>query len=467
MKLRHHGLVFLSPLFFCFCADGPTTYKGDLTYTIERLYTGLTTNHLIFQIENPDDFQVRVSIDDVSCNKLLASWIDAEESMNFELTYTLEKTYTANIEIQRKNKTPYISDSIKWYYSTSKPSIPVVAFREKAAASSGIVHFLLIGSIATLTKEVWISGDLQDSPEGHWEPIPEALSLEKIVSAADGTKSFQIKYRNLYGNESDLFSLSILKKSTGPVQCEVQLPSSISNTATLRFDVTATNEGSMQGFVDGNVVDGPVHFSQFSLPLTSSFKLTPALGAKTLRFTFKDLAENPCDPIEKTITYDPNYEAYSYMFDGNSQSWALSSLVSILPTYDHLPSDEIQMKIEGDVAASSSTFQWIPFADSITIGLAPTTGLREVTLQFKDIKTGELTEKLSKQIYLKPDLSYRSGFVFLSQIPTLSHLNISGCVQSYVEKPPAQNYPCTPSGTSISVEYFFNDGTLVTKSILN
>ena len=438
-------------------------YLGAVTYALERGYTNATTNRLRLSVPTDIDFtefSLMIRGNGFGASVPLGEVTGVPEGI--DLSYLKEGVYALDFVLYYSDNVPFVADTLKWDYSTEAPRLPVVSFSEEATNDEDVV-LILAASRGKYTNEIWISGDTSTG-EGSWVSIPANNAVPTKVSSADGLKTVKVKLRNLYGTESAEVTASILKKSQGPTDCQIVPAAMTVRDGSVPIYIAAANEGPLYYLVTGDVADED-DFIQFTDQTTPTVTLAAGDGVKNISVQVRDAAANYCETKRLAITVDPNYQPASLEIK-DEPFWVLTQSITLVPHFDHLPSDSMEMFISGDIEPDSNTDAWVSYQSPLDLTLKGGSGPRYIRIKYRF--NGAETSTYSATVYLEPFLvvSGTGGSRTLtpSNIPGLSSLSISGCNEVYDAVSFQASFPCTTTGSSVSIRYDFPDGRTLTRT---
>ena len=315
-----------------------------------------------------------------------------------------------------------------------------------------------------MANEIWIEGDLgpSDQPQGAWREIPSTGILPITLSGGEGLKRFLVKTRTRSGTESEVITLSILRKETLPDLCVAQLPES-TNSRQLRLYLEGNPDETLFYRVYGDV-DSDYQYHEFKGIEESEILLSVGEGEKMVTVQIKDLADNFCLKEVKTVLYDRSYDPAGVAIDGDP-IWTndLNHTVSI--NYDALPSDVLEIYVHGGVEGPG-TYQWIPHQENINVRLSPSEGHRWVRVSFR--LNGQEVGQAWDGVYLNPFIVLQGAAspytISMSNIIELDSVTISGCAESYNNISYMSGLSCTPLGGPVNADYLLTDGSTVSVS---
>ncbi|RZA25250.1 MAG: hypothetical protein EOP10_07455 [Proteobacteria bacterium] len=464
--MRSLLIFILSSILFACGQDGDKG-AGEVKYYLEQAATSNISNTLILEVEG--DFKPNFSVTGKGFTSSIEPGVSTIFQQRTELTAETFGEVAVEITLYQENGKPYLVDTLIWKSSGEIPPTPSPYFSEIVSADA---YVYLVFPNKTLrgknTTEVWLEGDLAQSPEGHYETIPSDDQVLVKLSDADGMKSVRVKYRNIFGAHSGLVPLTIEKKSIGPKDCKAQPIASKTASGTIRTRIEAINSGPLYYKVTGDV-DSPHDFVEFTDVTEEYIVLKGAEGSKRLTVQIKDQAGNVCPAIPLTIAYDRSYVPGQVTVE-NDLLWTDSTQVTLLPRYDQLSGDHIEMLITGGVVAGVNTLRWIPYAESIVVDLSPTNGTRHVLVQFRRDQTPML--EVTTAIFLRPYVLIQGAGpqyqVMPGNILGTQTLTVTGCVETYTNFTYQEVFPCTPTVSAgsftVDVTYSLKDGTIITRS---
>ncbi len=466
LLLSRLWLLLGAPFFMTLaaCSKSGGSNSGNLAYRLERSATNTTRNALLLDIQGNfspkfsltgTGFAAEVTFDEVN-----------EAQPRTELTADNFGEVTVNITLYQENGQAYLNDALTWKSSPEVPPIPSPSFSENAS-SDAYVYLILPRNRGKNVQEVWVAGDLEDSvAEGQYYPIPSDDQVLLQLSDNDGLKHLKVRYRNIFGTESETVETSVIRKGQGPKNCKVTPIAKSTATGYLRAKIEAENVGVLYYKVIGDTTSF-MDFKAFDGSIDDLIALSPGEGLKNLTFKIKDDAGNFCKDIAMKIDYNRSYISGTVAIK-NGDLWTSTNQVEILAHYDHIEGDNISMWVRGDIQPSSQTFQWIPYTEELTLTLNPSSGNRHIIILFRKDST-DMAE-VEVPIFLNPYLvlsgSSPQYTLVPSQIPGLVSMSITGCSQIYTNIAFANNLPCTPAAGKFqaTATYYLSDGTSLSRS---
>lgn len=447
-----------------------------VSYHIERQYTGVETNRFVIEalpgVEDKYDFSLTSETAELD----LAPGEHPLVSQAIDFTYSDEGVYSAEFKVTNKGSQPYIFEVINWEYSLERPDPPVISFYKQA--TSTLSNYLLVSdSRSSNTTGIWIGGDISTEGKadledgGYWQDLAESqVSAPIDLTPGDGVKEIFAKFRNIYGNVSEMgLPAQIRLKQTPPTDCDaVPLSSTISNNK-LSLKMFGTDPYQLYYSASGDVKLA-VDQNKFENEEIVYLYLEPTAGDKTLTIFIEDIAGNFCLEKEIAVTIDPDFESEGIFVEGNNY-WTDSADIIVDVYFDHFPDQEpLQLKITGDVTGEG-TQAWIPYQQNLPVTLTngATPGSRTIYAQYKDA-AGVESYLMATRIFLKPSVSLQDAGggvknVIISQILTMDTVTITGCSESYVDVLWAASFTCTPTlAAPITVTYKFPDDSTLVKT---
>lgn len=469
MRSKRPQLIGVCGLFL-FTACGPSSGGApgsapNITYAMDRLTTGSTTNTLVLNYPEDTGYEIRLSGDGLTSDAAFGEYLPMQRRI--ELSYSGEGEHSVQLEVFQQNRTPYLTDTLTWTFSTEVPDAPIVSFSELATSDAN-VSMLIAGNRAADANEIWVEGDLAGTHAagGYWDALPDSNIYLLQVTPEDGMKAMTVKLRNIYGNESAVVAAEILKKSQGPTACTAAMSGSGSNSRTIQLELAATDVGQLYYNVFGDVEDVE-DFKPFSSGDIVPVTISAGSGAKTITVQIRDEANNYCDDIAHTLTLSGEYLEQTLAIDGDP-IWTDGTTADLTLTYDHLPSQEpIEMKVTGGVMGADVN-TWIPFAAHKTVTLMPGSGYRKIFVQFRDNTLTETFLMMAK-VFKGPSITLVDAGapfydVIIDKITGMTSATITGCMETYNAVPWQAAFTCQPTGANVVVLYNFSDGTSVSKS---
>jgi hypothetical protein len=450
------------PLLLLLNACGSGANSGLIKYYLDREATATTSNILHFEIQG--DFTPSFSISGTGFTADIPLNTRVESRPMTQLTADQFGEVSITLTLYQENGKAYLEDSLVWKSSPEVPPAPEPYFSEDASADA-YVYLVLPSDRGRHVKEVWVAGDLETSMSaGQYYEIPGDDQVLLQLSEGDGLKHLRVKYRNIFGTDGPEIESSIVRKSQPPTQCQATPIAYSTASGSVRVRIEAVNEGPLAFRVEG-AVESLKSYRSFEDSTEELVVLSPGEGSKKLTVKIRDAAGNTCDDIPLTITYDPSYVPGSVSFQSQSL-WTDDPNQIILPRFDYLPGDNVSMYISGNVVATDSTFQWMPYAESANVTLSPSSGTRHVIVQYRKDET--LMAEVTASIFLKPYVQINGSGATVDVIPSniigAETLTVTGCVQSYVQVAYASSYQCTKAAAEATITYHLSDGSTVTRS---
>lgn len=447
-------------------SEGGTGTAPAVTYAMDRVATGQLTNTLVLEFPEDTGYEFRISGEGLTSDTAFNAYLPLQSRV--DLSYTGEGEHSVELEIFQQNRTPYLTDTLTWTFSTEIPEAPIVSFSE-LATNDAAVSMLIAGNRSPLSTEIWVEGDLAGphADGGFWDALSESNIYLLTVTSADGVKNMNVKLRNIYGNESGTVAASIEKKSVGPTNCAAAIAGAGSNSRHLELELTASNNGPLFYNVFGDV-DQIEDFKAFTSGDIVPVDISAGSGEKTITIQIRDAASNYCPEIEHTFTLSGEYVTQNMTIDGDP-IWTDDATVELTIQYDHLPSVEpIQMKLTGDLMGVNAGV-WVPYATSATVTLMPGSGERRIFVQFRDntlVETFLVMDKVFKEPSIDlVDIGSPFYNVIIDRIIGMTHATITGCNETYNQVTYQAAFVCEPAAANVAVLYTFTDGTTVSRSI--
>jgi hypothetical protein len=445
------------------CGKDGDNRTGVLKYYLEQAATSTITNTLVLEVDG-GEFKPSFSL--------------SGDGFTADIPFNSKKPFTARTELKaetfgdtavvltlyQENGKPYLTDTLLWKSSGEVPPKPEPYFSELASADP-YVYLVLPADRGTNTKEVYVEGDLAPGfATGSYYTIPADDQVLLELSPGDGLKTIRMKYRNIFGAHSEVVELSIPKKAQGPENCKAIPVALKTATGSIRTRIQADNIGPLFYRVTGDV-STVRDYIEFTGSIEEYIGLIGAQGRKNITVKIKDAAGNACPDIKVAIDYDTTYVPASLSIEGNPL-WTDSPDVFILPRFDQLIGDVIEMQVSGNVLATANTFQWLPYTERLPITLSPTSGTRHVIVEFR--KNGAIVGEVTKSVFLRPYVlvtgSAPNQRVVPGNILGAVNLSITGCAEVYSHVAYEADYDCTKVGTEAIVTYYFADGSTVTRA---
>ena len=434
-----------------------TTGLQPILFKLEKPGTNNGKNAILFEVLGENNYEVMLSGEGFTASSGFEEFVPLPDRLDFSILS--RRKVLLSLDIRYSDGTPFLSEEFEVEYSLEKPRNAVLSLSE--SATNDDVVFLLIANKDKNTKEVWVEGDLSDptSQAGKWLPFDRSSKVTLNLKPGDGIKRIKTKVRNIFGTETELTELSVLKKSKGPENCSVQAISNKSQVDLTRLKLSAQNEGPLYYRVIGDVASN-MDFVKFTGSVKTNIKLTKGEGKKKLTVMVRDEAENYCPRKNLEITVDPNHQPINIRLAGEPY-YTLDPTVTVIPYFEAFSDEPVEMLLEGGIVESENSFQWIPMG-SVDVTLEEPAGNRFVYVTYRDLN-GVESPRISVPIYYKPILEFRGTaapyYLGLSNMVGLSSLKIEGCQEGYASIEFSRNIACTPNSSTVRVTYQFENGT--------
>ncbi len=454
--------------FFLSCGKNGENNTGEVRYFLEREASSTITNSLYLKASG--EFKPSFSISGKGFKASVPSDTRLPYQEKIDLTAETFGEVKIDITLYQENDKPYLSDTIAWKSSGEVPPKPIVYFSEVVSADAYV--YLVFPKVLLRgknTKEVWVEGDLAESPEGSYFTIPSDDQVLIQLSEGDGIKHLRVRYRNIFGAHSEWEDLSIEKKSIGPQNCKATPVAYKTASGYIRTRIEAENDGPLLYKVIGDVASFR-DYTQFESTTEEWINLSAGEGNKNIVVKIKDLAGNFCPDLPLQITYDSSYVPGRVTIEGQPY-WTDDPEVMALPEYDQLEGDQIEMLITGSVLPSSQTFQWIPYSERVPVTLTPHNGTRHILVEFR--KDGASMVEVTSSVFLRPYIFAQGSTspfqIYIGEILGTKSVTIEGCLENYTKVPYQAAYACTVVGVrplNFAVVYEFLDGTEIRRSMV-
>lgn len=455
------GALFAVLVLFFGCGKGGDNRTGSIKYFLAQPATSTITNTFTLQVEG--EFKPSFSLSGSG----YTAGIPFDTITPFqELTEIKAETFgnvSVLLTLYQENGKAYLTDSLLWKSSGEVPPKPLAYFSE-AASADAYVYLVLptVGKRGKNTTEVFVEGDVIPAA-GAYYTIPADDQVLIKLSDRDGLKTAHVKYRNIFGAHSISVDVKVIRKTVGPTDCKAIPVARKTSSGSIRTRIQAINEGPLSYKIAGAVAVEK-DFASFTDSIEDFVALSGAEGVKHLVVKIKDEAGNACDDIPLTITYDRSYVPGAVTI-ANDPIWTDDPSITIVPHFDHLEGDKIEMYVSGNILPSPTTLTWIPYAESLPLTLTPTSGSRHVIVQFRIGETilSEVTDEVFLRPYVLVSGVIPSLVVIPGQIVGTVSLTISGCQEVYSHVAYQAQYPCTPAASDATATYYFSDGTTLTR----
>lgn len=448
----------------------------NFSYALDRIYTGANTNVLTFDLTDPGNDKYTYSISSLTAGTDVTQDVELPlQSGAITFTYQNEGIHSADFKVSRGNGTPYIFEILTWEYSLGLPEAPIVSFRTTATKSL-TPNLIVSDSRTDSTTEIFVAGDISTAGKttiedaGFWEDLPlTSLSLPVTLTAGDGLKTINAKFKNIFGNVSAVgVPAQILLKQTPPTNCDATPISATISSNKLAIRMNAVDPYQTYYSVFGDVY-AVVNQNPFTDNETVNIFLEPTVGTKTINVSIDDIAGNNCLQKDITVTIDPDYQREGiWLHDATYTSESENVVIDVF--FDHFADQEpLQMKVTGDISGLN-THDWVPYQQNLPVVFTPaTSGSKRIYAQYKD-KDGVESYLITKRIFLKPTISLQDAGapfknVIVSNILDAVSLTITGCNEAYSAVAYQATYLCQPNAATVDVIYLFEDTSTLTKTV--
>jgi hypothetical protein len=481
--------LFFSLFFFLISSCG----DPQATYNIGKSLTNNENNILLIETKTRNKFQFKLvqtsGPKGLKANVSFDTFVDIPEKITF--SYKEEGVYTVSITTQTKSDKLIVSEEkIEWEYSEKKPPAPLFSISEGEYTRKDVVTLQF--SKENLEEdhditEVWLAGDLDSGNNGAWYPLSSDFEIKQTLSFSpiNGKKIIQAKYRNAFGTEGELFSVTIIKKNNKPTDC-VALFSDIGSGGIIHKDTVSFTlkvkdyiegfEGIPENYFRIRGTDGTeTEWTAFKEKVETSFTLKdPAKETKyTIAIEVKDIVGNKCDLDDLAITYDPDERLTPNLdFIGTDHPlWTNSQDLTLKIYHPKAKEKNLEIYIYGDISGDN-TYTWLPYSQegdetfwNVKISNSPFH--KWIRVNFRESGKTESIGIQEKPIFLQPyfNIEEKDSFLYVHAARfTTEHvesITITGCEEIYENIPYDEynkDYLCTPKEgvTKIIVNHFFN-----------
>lgn len=456
--------LFLLTLLAAFaCGKDGDNNTGNVKYFLERAASSTVNNVLLLEVDG--EFKPAFSIK----GQGFTAEVPAETPQAFQsrIALTAETFGEVGIELTlyQENGKPFLTDVIPWKSSGEVPPLPEPYFSERASADA-YVYLIFPSKLlrGKNTSEVFVAGDV-DPAEGSYFLIPSDDQVLIKLSEGDGLKTLRVKYRNIFGAHSDEVTLGIERKSVGPQNCKALPIATRTATGSIRTRIQADNLGPLFYKVTGDVALER-DYLEFSDSIEEYIGLYGGVGTKRIVVKIKDEAGNFCPDLPLTIEYDKSYVPGSVTIEGKLL-WTDDPLIKVIPKFDQLEGDAVEMFVMGTVVPGAQTHQWIPYSELATVELTPTSGTRHIVVQFRRGST--VLMEVTTSIFLRPYAILQGAGPAYQLLPgnilSATSLSISGCQEVYTDVPYQASFPCLAvDPAAVTVNYKLSDGTTLSRN---
>ena len=482
-KIKCFILIFPLSLFFFACG------QSNVAVELKSPYTNKDNNSVIFNSNTPNKLQFMLTQTSGPeglkiVNTPFGEYVDFKNTL--VIKYKKEGKYTLSVSvITKSDKLVVYKDSISWEYSKKIPPTPIVSLLQGEYTNLDEVTFSLnsdIFSSKDSLTEYMIDGDIKEIPS--WKAIPEDFStLKAMISLQDGRKTFKIKFRNIYGSESEAAEVSIIKDSIQPRDCEV---------------ITKNINGFVPGITDNKYFSLILKASDFftfseEVPETY-FRILGSDGTETdwdtfiketeidlsmldpeedetilYRIQMKDIAGNQCPEIPLNLTYDSDYSLIPYIKTLSSMNHPFygsqSHIARVLVNHPDRETKEIEFNLYGDISGNN-TNKWMTLTEElinegVEVELPLKAGNWWIRVNFREKGQEKVTEALHAPFLMYPLLEIKEDevgntIVMPAQFDesVLDTITINGCEEDIkdVDYVRGKAYTCSPKLGALQVE---------------
>ena len=478
MKIKMNILNFFLISFVLFYLK--SCGENTPTFSLERAVTNEKINYLNIDMkEDTSELSIRISGAGFESSIPIGEW--APFQGRIDLSYETTASYSATIQVAETSDTSTIilQGAYEWEYNPDLVPEPLIGVKEEAATNTEQISITFRLNNNDII-DIWTEGDLAESPEGSWEPVPDELFLEKQLSSGDGHKSILVKYRDIHGNIGPEEEINIISKTNAPLSCTGALGLEAIYTNSTEIPILLQSEDSFSfnnetpdtkyriTGEDGTDTGWQVFSNGEQAKI---FKIKGILDqTQTFLLEMTDIAGNPCPQnYEFELYYEEEDSRPSTLSINNGAFWTDSKNVILEIWHPELTRKrELEMSIFRGVAEAENTNTWIPYnEDPIAIELSDKTSnlgeSKSVWIKFREKGKEEILGYAVKNIFLDPYINiHRESNEILIQISpfhpdSLKYFTINGCEESYEEIAHHYSYPCTPNASEASVIYHFQD----------
>ncbi|SMF18395.1 hypothetical protein [Pseudobacteriovorax antillogorgiicola] len=448
-------LIVLGGLYSC----GKESNVGEVSYNLETVASSEPGNRLFLTSSKGSPPFFKITGNGLTASVDLDSIYPLRDVV--DLMTTGEGEYELELVLLNQDYHAYLEDSLFWEFSTEPPPDPVVSFNENATHDTDVI-LLIPSTKGEDTNQIWIAGDLNQFSAGQWYDIPLDGQIPLVVSSEDGIKKFQVRYKNIFGLESDLVDLELVKKSTPPLDCQANTKSNIVNESQVEIAVSAIDPYPLQFQITGDVRT-IYDYQTFSEGVRAYRQLKNLNGYNDIQVTIADIAGNQCEPINLKIYNDPQHSEFQVSFKQHT-FYTFDPRVIVQARVDSL--EDVTMKIVGDVMDTDSTFTTMPFSPETEVVLSPSQGTRIVEIIY--YLEGQEFGRASGHIYLLPEPSLQGidpNFIIVpNKIIELSSISVTGCAEMISQVSFAETLVCTRVDSQIKVSYLLSNGEILEHS---
>lgn len=432
-KIKCFILIFSLSLFFFSCG------KSDVTFELKNPYTNKETNSVLFNSKVPNKLQFMLTQTsgpeglEIE-NTPFGEYVDFKKTL--VIKYKKEGKYTLSVTvITKSDKLVVYEDSISWEYSKKIPPTPIASILQGEYTNLDEVTFSLNSDIFSSKDnltEYMIDGDIKGNAS--WKAIPEDLStLKEMISLQDGQKKFKIKFRNIYGSESEAVEVSIIKDSVRPRDCQVIIKNisgfvpDITDKENFSLTLKATDFFTFSEEVpetyfrilgsDGTETEWDTFIKETDIDLPI---IDPEEDETILyRVQMKDRAGNQCPEIPLTLTYDSDYSLIPSIKTLSSMNHPFygsqSHIVRVLVNHPDRETKELEFNLYGDISGNN-TNKWMSLTnevinEGIDVELPLTSASWWIRVKFRNKGTEQVTEALHTPFLMYPFLDIKESEV--------------------------------------------------------
>ncbi|MDB2447140.1 hypothetical protein N9W79_00800 [bacterium] len=431
-----------------------------LNFYLDR--DGTTDGIIYLNLEVPEgeSYELGFSSDDPTLSFVVpegSSLPITEETVNVPIFSSQKGLHQFSINIYTSDGMAIVSDQFSFVHQFGFLAPPSITFSEKAS-KDGVVTLQISAARDYKIDQIWVTGDVDPAYSARWIDINVLDQVDLKLTAGTGEKTVVAKVRDTLGAESDPQTLNISVDTDNPSGCMVEFASDVVNAPFVNVRLSGIDNTNMKYGVSGDVgallddidfTEGESFYVQLSL----------GEGVKNLFFSLSDYAENFCLLETKTVTVDESHNPIEVFIAGNP-IYTYSRTVDISFRIDAFDLNSFQIYVAGGVIDDDDTHEWIPYQNTVNTLLEAGEGMRIV--YFKILDAGGESQYVADSVYLNPTLRLTPGATYQVHLPNIleaTGITILGCVETYIDVPHQQSFPCTPAAASVAATIDFSDGS--------
>ncbi|EKD29216.1 MAG: Vcbs [uncultured bacterium] len=263
---------------------------------------------------------------------------------------------------------------ISFYYDITPPTISSVKLQEIKATGTAKVNINTQGNDIAEIK-VW---PINDFPTD-WLPFNENTQI--TFPDKEGLTYILVWFRDIAGNETDVFILPITLDKTPPANISIDvLEGEIVNTRDVHLILKANDASQFRISEDSAMTNSA--WSEYTGNNNYDYTLSPEQGAKTVYCQFKDVVGNTTEIISTQVTFVSNFISDGFsIVEGN-----FTNKNSIGLVLHSVNANQVQISERNDFSASVPEL----YSENKTFILSSIDGLKKVYVKFINQASDEI-----------------------------------------------------------------------------